>query len=284
MGDVKQVRPPGGLDMATAHKDRPILAWVEHAADPYVDPESETGRLTTYAAHHEGLSKAPDGLQVLVWGGAYQDRDEASGTSWKIEDWWFVCGSEWETVANPVCWWPMPWDGDEATGLDAKLFAEREKRWRSNLQDMGRSVAFIREATEAFCAPGSVPAVEHVDGFPEPLAEAKAIVSGITSIAERARAEERGQCRAAVRSVIEAWQHARGRDALEAALDAIRALGPTSDAVASARAAAIEECARWHDDCARACLKGPVPSIFQSLREQHLRFAASLRALAKKEG
>ena len=92
----------------TAPKDQPILAWCDHEADPFV-VDRDTGRLTLYAAHGEGFSYAPTGYHILEWGGAFDD------TSWEdfhqaahLPDWWFVAGSEFEVVANPTHWMPLP--------------------------------------------------------------------------------------------------------------------------------------------------------------------------------
>jgi hypothetical protein len=90
----------------TAPKDKPILAWCDHEADPYVEDE-EAGRLTLYAAHGEGLSYAETGYHIIEWGGAFDDSTyEYQGAS--LPDWWFVVGSEFEVTANPTHWMPLP--------------------------------------------------------------------------------------------------------------------------------------------------------------------------------
>jgi hypothetical protein len=77
-------------------KDRPIVAWCDHKADPY---HVEGGSLTTYAAHVESFGKAEDGLQILVWGGEWDDADDGY-----IPAWWFVQHSDFEKAANPTHW------------------------------------------------------------------------------------------------------------------------------------------------------------------------------------
>lgn len=58
-------------------------------------------RLCLFHAHGEGMAAADDGWHVVVWGGAFDDSThEYSGAS--LPDWWFVEGSSFETVANPV--------------------------------------------------------------------------------------------------------------------------------------------------------------------------------------
>lgn len=88
----------------TAPKDRPILAWCDHEADPYF--EEDSGRLTLYGGHAEGLSHAPTGYHIVEWGGAYEDSWEDGGAH--MPDWWFVVGSDFECAANPTHWMPLP--------------------------------------------------------------------------------------------------------------------------------------------------------------------------------
>ena len=90
--------PDGWQPMDTAPKDRPILALCAHSADPYY---LDDGGLTIYGAHAEGVGYAEDGLQLVEWGGEYEDPDMGGGY---IPAWWFVLHSGFEKVANPVCW------------------------------------------------------------------------------------------------------------------------------------------------------------------------------------
>jgi len=92
--------PAGGRPMDTAPQDgTPILVYAQHDSDPYHDGRD---RLTPYGAHAEAMGHAPDGFHIVVWGGAYEEED------FRVPDWWFVEGSEFETPAAPVCWWPLP--------------------------------------------------------------------------------------------------------------------------------------------------------------------------------
>lgn len=84
----------------TAPKDKPILGWCVHKADPYYEEGGD--RLTIYGAHAEGLGAVPDGPHVLEWGGEYSEDD------WTIPNWWFRYGSDFLEVANPTHWMPMP--------------------------------------------------------------------------------------------------------------------------------------------------------------------------------
>lgn len=88
--------------MDTAPKDRPILAWCVHDADPYVQAD---GRLTTYAAHAEALTHVADGQHLVEWGGSWEEHDwENPSANASVPDWWFEAGSDFERVANPVLW------------------------------------------------------------------------------------------------------------------------------------------------------------------------------------
>lgn len=91
----------------TAPKDRPILAWCDHEADPFAADE-KTGRLTLYAAHAEGMSHAPTGWHIIEWGGAWCDTGEYGAVEAEMPDWWFVVGSEFEVAANPTSWTELP--------------------------------------------------------------------------------------------------------------------------------------------------------------------------------
>lgn len=112
-GDAEErsALPPGfNPNMDEAPKDRPILGWCVHSADPYwIEPADATGRevLTLYGGHTEGLSHVEDGPNVLVWGGAWDDRShEYDGGH--MPDWWFLRGSEFEVTANPIGWIDIP--------------------------------------------------------------------------------------------------------------------------------------------------------------------------------
>lgn len=93
-----------------APKDRPILAWCDHEADPYILEEMPDGRtrLTLYAAHAEGMSHAPTGWHIIEWGGSWDDSTHESPDGAWLPDWWFVAGSEFECAANPTHWTDLP--------------------------------------------------------------------------------------------------------------------------------------------------------------------------------
>jgi len=104
----------GWQTMENAPKDRPILGWCVHDADPYFLDDGK--RLTLYGGHTEGLSHVADGAHVLVWGGAWDDRShEYDGGS--MPDWWFRSDSEFEVTANPVLWMDIPAPSEATTTI-----------------------------------------------------------------------------------------------------------------------------------------------------------------------
>lgn len=97
----------------TAPKDRPIIAWLNHEADPTLE-EGGGGKLTVYAAHAEGLSHAASGVAIVEWGGAFDDRSYEDPCGGWLPDWWFISGSEFEIAANPTHWLPLPEPPEES--------------------------------------------------------------------------------------------------------------------------------------------------------------------------
>jgi len=102
----------------SAPKDTPILAWCEHSADPYWEEDGMT--LTTYGAQCEGLTRVSDGINLVIWGGEYDEGENY------IPAWWFRMDSEFEIVANPTHWMPLPEkpydEGDERCKTDREIF------------------------------------------------------------------------------------------------------------------------------------------------------------------
>lgn len=90
------------LPIESAPKDGvPVLGWCVHDADPYYF--SGTGELSPYGAWLEGGRRVEDGPHVVIRGGGYSDSDGEF-----MPDWWFRDGSDYEEVANPVYWTPIP--------------------------------------------------------------------------------------------------------------------------------------------------------------------------------
>ena len=100
MNKQYKVIPPW-QPMETAPQDgTAILAVCIHEVDPYMVDGGV--RLTVYGAPAEGLTHVQDGIHVIEWGGEYID------VEYTIPPWWFRSGSEFEEVANPVAWLPIP--------------------------------------------------------------------------------------------------------------------------------------------------------------------------------
>lgn len=91
--------------IATAPKDRPILAYCNHEADTFTEDDGKT--LTAYAASCEGLSNAPTGVHLVEWMEGYSEYD-GYGDGFKCPDWWFVSGSDGEVAVNPTHWAEIP--------------------------------------------------------------------------------------------------------------------------------------------------------------------------------
>ena len=83
-----------------------IVGWCVHEADSYTEDGGST--LTVYGAHCEGLSHVPDGAHILEWGGERSEYDTYTGTGFTIPNFWFRTGSEFEEVASPTHWLPLP--------------------------------------------------------------------------------------------------------------------------------------------------------------------------------
>jgi len=105
-----QARVGEWQSIETAPKDRPILVWFDHDADPYSDPE-ESDKLTAYACHAEGgdfLSGA--GIAIAHWSdGWHETVDEYGSGYWMPAVWlaWFN-GDFADHVLNPIHWMPHP--------------------------------------------------------------------------------------------------------------------------------------------------------------------------------
>lgn len=99
---------PRWQPIATGPKDRPVLAWCNHKADPYWLDEGKS--LTIYGGHAEGMTHAEDGLNIVEWGGAWDDRTHEEPNLDYAPDWWFVKGSFFECAANPTHWMEVPPD------------------------------------------------------------------------------------------------------------------------------------------------------------------------------
>lgn len=105
VGDFSTLRP-----MASAPKDRPILAWCDDEChdDRCGCHTSEGTSLCLFHGHAEGLSSTGTGWRVVEWGGAWDDSTWEYPNAGHMPDWWFRIGSEFEEAANPVVWLSLP--------------------------------------------------------------------------------------------------------------------------------------------------------------------------------
>jgi len=94
----------------TAPKDRDILVWYDHDADPYQDPQNPD-HLTDYAANAEGAEFLEgSGVTVAKWQPKqWEAQDEYGGGFW-LPAGWFSRGDfqHYEVVCNAVAWMPLP--------------------------------------------------------------------------------------------------------------------------------------------------------------------------------
>ena len=93
----------------TAPKDRDVLVWFDHDADPYQDP-TEPNKLTNYAAWADGgdfLDNA--GMAVAKWHPQYfESEDEYGNGYWMPEAWFARENDDYERVCNATHWMPLP--------------------------------------------------------------------------------------------------------------------------------------------------------------------------------
>lgn len=97
----------------TAKKDEktPILAWFDHGADPYQDPENPD-RLTEYSSVAEGGDfLGGKGVAMVVWRDGYHDSDgwESANSYWVPGGWFaWLDGDATDHIANATHWMPLP--------------------------------------------------------------------------------------------------------------------------------------------------------------------------------
>lgn len=93
--------------ISEAPKDRPILAWCNHEIET-------TEPMTVYAAHAQSVNRVDSGWHIVEWGGACYDVPigfvDAEASLEDLPDWWFLRGSDFMIVANPICYYDLPED------------------------------------------------------------------------------------------------------------------------------------------------------------------------------
>lgn len=94
----------------TAPKDKDILVWFEHDADPYQDPDDHS-RLTDYAANAEsGDFLDGCGFAIAKWCPQQWESEDYYGSGYWLPSGWFSRGdfAGYEAVCNPTHWMPLP--------------------------------------------------------------------------------------------------------------------------------------------------------------------------------
>ena len=92
----------------TAPKDREILVWYDHDADPHQDPKNPK-KLTDYAAHTEGGDfMYGKGCCIVTYAPAeWENTDEYGSGFWLTPVWLAYVGSH-EVACNATHWMPLP--------------------------------------------------------------------------------------------------------------------------------------------------------------------------------
>lgn len=93
----------------TAPKDRDILVWYDHDADPYQDP-GKPDRLTPYATWAEsGEFQSGRGVCVAQYHLPYLVDEGDVENSYTLPAAWFAReDGHYERVVNPTHWMPLP--------------------------------------------------------------------------------------------------------------------------------------------------------------------------------
>jgi len=93
----------------TAPKDRDILVWYDHDADPYHHPDNPN-LLTDYAAWADsGDFLAGRGVAIARWQDAeWESVDEYGNGYWLPSAWFAFESDDYERVCNATHWMPLP--------------------------------------------------------------------------------------------------------------------------------------------------------------------------------
>lgn len=145
----------------TAPKDKPIIVWHDHEADPETHDEGKT--ITAYCCWREAFGTHKEtGLAIAVWIEGEWETDDMGGRQFKMPDAWFVDDGNNETPLNPVFWLPMPIlpTGNTREGLNRDVSTETSHS-RQKLSDGGVLAEATRVAVPSGLAPDYLGTVRH---------------------------------------------------------------------------------------------------------------------------
>lgn len=93
----------------TAPKDRDILVWFDHDADPYFE-QNDSHRLTDYAANAEACGYLQGrGYAIAKWMPPEFEATDEYGSGFEIPAGWFSRGDygDYENACNALRWTPL---------------------------------------------------------------------------------------------------------------------------------------------------------------------------------
>lgn len=99
--------------MENAPKDRPILIWALHDADPYFEDGGQ--RLTPYGYYCEEHAHPDDGMHVVAWNDGCYQPGEYPNEGYQEPGGWWLCGCDELVIVNPVLWCDVPTPPDRVT-------------------------------------------------------------------------------------------------------------------------------------------------------------------------
>lgn len=91
--------------MDDAPKNRPIIVYYDHDADPYYD--GDTGKLTDYGANAEtNTFLKASGITVAMWCDGYHDDDGWGSESYWVPGCWCMVQNDdyTDVICNPIFW------------------------------------------------------------------------------------------------------------------------------------------------------------------------------------
>ena len=96
----------GWQPIETAPKNKDVLVWYDHEADPYQDP-ARPDRVTDYACWAEGGGFLDgQGRAIARWCPEHWESVDEYGGGYFMPAAWFAAeNDDYERVCNPTHWW-----------------------------------------------------------------------------------------------------------------------------------------------------------------------------------